>query len=158
MSGSVTSRPVDQLVGKYAGDHQHPTNRAIHTVCVPVILWTCVALVWPIPAPGGLPGVWAGVGIALALVYYLRLSVVLAGAMAAIFAVCAAVAHGVYVAVGPTGTWVVAGAVFVAAWIAQFVGHGIEGKRPSFLTDLQYLLVGPLWVAAKGLARLGVAY
>jgi uncharacterized membrane protein YGL010W len=49
-------------------------------------------------------------------------------------------------------------AVFVLAWIGQFIGHEIEGKRPSFLTDLTYLLIGPLWVWAKLLRKLGVAY
>jgi uncharacterized membrane protein YGL010W len=48
--------------------------------------------------------------------------------------------------------------VFVAAWIAQFVGHQIEGRRPSFLTDMTYLLVGPMWLLAKGLRKLGIAY
>lgn len=153
------ARPIDRLIAQYASDHQNPTNRMIHTVCVPAILWTTVALIWPIPMPGiGGPGVWAAIGIALALAYYNRLSAVLAFAMLAAFFGCAALSHLVYSFVGPVGTWVTAGVVFVAAWIAQFVGHGIEGKRPSFFTDLQYLLIGPLWVAAKALGRFGVAY
>jgi uncharacterized membrane protein YGL010W len=49
-------------------------------------------------------------------------------------------------------------AVFVVAWIAQFVGHKIEGRKPSFLTDLTYLLIGPAWVLAKGLRKLGIAW
>ena len=36
--------------------------------------------------------------------------------------------------------------IFVTAWIGQFVGHMIEGKRPSFFEDLRFLLIGPLWV------------
>ncbi|MEZ4237309.1 MAG: Mpo1-like protein [Myxococcota bacterium] len=150
-------RPVDRWLGQYASDHQNPTNRAIHTVCVPAILWTCIAAVWAIPLPGvGLPGVWAAALMLLVLAYYARLSPRLAGVMAAAFAALAAVSHGLYLAIGPGGTWAVAGIVFVAAWIAQFVGHGIEGKRPSFFTDLQYLLIGPLWVADKGLRRVGL--
>ena len=49
-------------------------------------------------------------------------------------------------------------AVFVVAWIAQFVGHRIEGRKPSFFEDLQYLWVGPLFVLAKLFARLGVRW
>ena len=45
--------------------------------------------------------------------------------------------------------------VFVVAWIAQFVGHKIEGRKPSFLTDLTYLLIGPAWVLAKLYRKLG---
>jgi uncharacterized membrane protein YGL010W len=46
-------------------------------------------------------------------------------------------------------------AVFVVAWIGQFVGHMFEGRRPSFFTDLSYLLVGPAWLMEKLLRRLG---
>jgi uncharacterized membrane protein YGL010W len=48
--------------------------------------------------------------------------------------------------------------VFVLAWVGQFIGHEIEGRRPTFLTDLQYLLIGPLWLVAKLMRRLGIAY
>src|SRR5690606_36199920 len=47
------------------------------------------------------------------------------------------------------------GADLVAAWIAQFVGHKLEGRKPSFLTDLVYLLIGPAWVLSKLYRRLG---
>ena len=36
--------------------------------------------------------------------------------------------------------------VFVFSWIGQFIGHKIEGKKPSFLEDLLFLLVGPAWI------------
>jgi uncharacterized membrane protein YGL010W len=50
--------------------------------------------------------------------------------------------------------------VFVVAWIAQFVGHSklFEGKRPSFFTDLRYLLIGPAWILAKAYRRLGLSW
>ncbi|PZQ26355.1 MAG: DUF962 domain-containing protein, partial [Stenotrophomonas acidaminiphila] len=48
--------------------------------------------------------------------------------------------------------------VFVLAWIAQFIGHKIEGKKPSFLTDLTYLLIGPVWVLSKFYRKMGWRY
>ncbi len=39
-----------------------------------------------------------------------------------------------------------AAVVFVLAWIGQFVGHRIEGRKPSFLEDVKFLLVGPAWL------------
>jgi uncharacterized membrane protein YGL010W len=36
--------------------------------------------------------------------------------------------------------------VFVLAWIGQFIGHKIEGKKPSFIKDIQFLLIGPIWL------------
>ena len=55
----------------------------------------------------------------------------------------------------PSARWLAVG-VFVAAWIGQFIGHQFEGRRPSFLTDLAYLLIGPAWLMAKLLRRLGM--
>jgi uncharacterized membrane protein YGL010W len=40
-------------------------------------------------------------------------------------------------------------AIFVVAWIGQFYGHKVEGMKPSFIKDLQFLLIGPLWVIEK---------
>ncbi len=51
--------------------------------------------------------------------------------------------------------WSVCAALFVLAWIGQFVGHAIEGKRPSFFKDVQFLLIGPLWLLADLYRRLG---
>ena len=51
-----------------------------------------------------------------------------------------------------------AAGVFVVAWVGQFVGHHIEGRRPSFFTDLKYLLIGPLWTLDKLYRKLGWAH
>lgn len=48
--------------------------------------------------------------------------------------------------------------VFVGAWVMQFVGHKIEGKKPSFLEDIQYLWVGPLFVLSRLFGRLGLRW
>ncbi|MEG2033750.1 MAG: Mpo1-like protein, partial [Janthinobacterium sp.] len=48
--------------------------------------------------------------------------------------------------------------VFVLAWIGQFIGHQIEGKKPSFLDDLRFLLIGPLFVLGFLYRRLRLAY
>ena len=60
-----------------------------------------------------------------------------------------------YIALGARQLLWLAIAVFVVAWIAQFVGHKIEGRKPSFLTDLTYLLIGPAWVVAKAFRKFG---
>ena len=52
----------------------------------------------------------------------------------------------------------VALALFAVTWVFQFIGHRIEGKKPSFLEDLQYLLVGPVFLLAKLFRKLGLAY
>lgn len=48
--------------------------------------------------------------------------------------------------------------IFVVAWIFQFIGHKLEGKKPSFFEDIQYLWVGPLFVLSKLFLKLGVRW
>jgi uncharacterized membrane protein YGL010W len=78
--------------------------------------------------------------------------------MIAAFIVLGLITEGLYRALGAQQLSWLAIVVFVLAWIAQFVGHKIEGKRPSFLTDMAYLLIGPAWLVAKIMRRLGIAY
>jgi len=52
----------------------------------------------------------------------------------------------------------VAIAVFVAAWVGQFVGHRIEGRKPSFVEDVRFLLVGPAWLLGDFYRRVGIRY
>ena len=153
-------REVDRWLGNYSEDHRHPTNILIHRICVPTILWTVIALLWvvPVPASIGRAGLWAGVAMFAAMMFYLRLSRTLAFGMLAAFIVLGLVSEGLYRALGPLPLMWLAIGMFVVAWIAQFVGHNIEGKRPSFLTDLAYLLIGPAWIVAKILRKLGIAY
>lgn len=155
-----TRRPVDRWIGNYSEDHRHPTNIVLHHVCVPLIVWTVVAFFWVIPVPPGIgqPGLWAALAMVGALGWYLRLSRPLGLAMVVVFVVLGAITHGLHGWLGATQLLSLAILVFVLAWIGQFIGHRIEGKRPSFLTDLAYLLVGPVWIVSKAMRRLGIAY
>jgi uncharacterized membrane protein YGL010W len=58
----------------------------------------------------------------------------------------------------PWPLWLTSVVIFVVAWIGQFVGHALEGKRPSFFKDLQFLLIGPLWLLATAYRRFSVPY
>ena len=55
-------------------------------------------------------------------------------------------------------SWIVFVAVFTLSWIGQFYGHKIEGKKPSFLKDLQFLLIGPIWLLHFILKKCGIRY
>ncbi|MFZ5657212.1 MAG: DUF962 domain-containing protein [Pseudomonadota bacterium] len=157
---NVPARPIDRWFDSYSGDHRNHTNQLIHVVCVPAILWSVIALLWCIPSPAALfrPGVWAGLAMVAAALFYLRQSRRLGVGMAIAFFVLGLITRLLYDALGPRDLAVLALAVFVLAWTGQFVGHKIEGRKPSFLTDLTYLLIGPAWVLAKLYRRLGLAY
>lgn len=150
---------VQGLLAEYAADHQHPVNQRLHSWCVPAIVVSLVGLLWSLPVPwadAGLPRYvnWATIALVPAAAWWLRLSPALGlgmlVALAATFGLVAGL-EGL-----PVPLWASAAAIFVVAWIGQFVGHGYEGKRPSFFRDLRFLLVGPLWVLAKLYRRLGI--
>ena len=148
------------LLDSYASDHRDATNQTLHTVCVPLIVWSVIALLWAVPVPGTLfqQGTFAGLLMAGAAAWYFRQSRPLGLGVTAGFVVAGALCWLLVEQVGVRGLLITAVAVFVAAWIGQFIGHRIEGKRPSFFTDLVYLMVGPAWVVAKLYQRLGVRY
>ena len=153
-------RTAEEWFSSYSRDHQNSTNRGIHWVCVPSILWAVIAALWTIPVPQalGVPGLFSCLAMAAALVFYFRLSRSLGLVMFAVFILLGALSNALFGALGPARLLAVAVAVFVVAWVGQFIGHIFEGKRPSFLTDLSYLMVGPAWLVSKLMRRAGVAY
>lgn len=159
-ASTATQRPIDRWFAQYSGDHRNATNQRIHVVAVPAILWSVVALLWCIPSPTTLfrPGVWAALAMIGAWLFYWRASRPLGTGMLALFVLCGASSAWLHAALGVRGLLTLATTVFVVAWIAQFVGHKIEGRKPSFLTDLVYLLIGPAWVLAKLYRRMGWRY
>ena len=153
-------RSVNEWFGNYSQDHQNSTNRLIHWICVPAILWSAIAALWVIPvSPSiGRPGFWCGLVMVGALAFYWRLSRVLGAAMLLVFVVLGLVTELLYRQLGAHDLLMTAIAVFVLAWVGQFIGHKIEGRKPSFFTDLAYLLIGPAWLTGKVMRRIGVAY
>jgi uncharacterized membrane protein YGL010W len=148
-----------QLLAEYAADHRHPVNERLHQLCVPAIVVSLVGLLWALPVPAfaaGLPRIanWATLALAAALAWYARLSPRLAAGML----VFALIAVGVVAALAELAVplWLISAAIFAVAWVGQFIGHAYEGKRPSFLRDLRFLLVGPMWLLAGAYERLGI--
>src|SRR5690606_19717650 len=119
-----------------------------------------VALLWCIPVPGTLfrPGLWAALAMFMAWAFYYRASRRLGLGMLAVLVAMAGLTEWLHDTLGTGQPLCLAIAVLVLAWLAQFVGHRIEGRKPSFLTDLTYLLSGPAWVLAKLYRKLGWGY
>lgn len=149
-------RSADEWFQDYGDSHRNPTNKLIHWICVPVIVWSVTALIWAIPSPVEWLN-WAVVMAVLAQIWYFALSPRLAIGLAAFLALCLAVCWAIE-AHTTIPLWQLAVAVFVLAWIGQFIGHHIEGKKPSFFKDLQFLLVGPAWLMGFVYRRLGWGY
>lgn len=141
-------RVVDELLSKYAESHQNPVNEWIHFICVPVIVWTVLGLIW------ALHPLVALVAAMLAIGYYFSLSAPFGVGMA----LMAAAMLGILYLLPASMVLPVALSVFVIAWIGQFIGHKIEGKKPSFFDDLRFLLIGPLFVLGFLYRRLNISY
>lgn len=157
---TTAQRPIDRWFAHYSDDHRNGTNQCIHVIAVPAIMWSVIAMLWCLPPliTWFQHGIWAALAMFGAWAFYNRLSRRLGYGMLAFFFLSGCVCRLLENHIGRSGLLWLALAIFVVAWIAQFVGHKIEGRKPSFLTDLVYLLVGPIWVLAKGYRRLGWTY
>jgi uncharacterized membrane protein YGL010W len=155
-------RKIDQLLSEYGESHQNVTNKTIHWICVPLIFFSVVGLIASIPS-GLLQNLlgsyfnWATVVMILVLVYYISLSISLSIGMAMFSLVCLYLARTIALS-GVAPLWLACIVIFVLAWIGQFYGHKVEGKKPSFLKDLQFLLIGPAWLMHFIYKRIGIPY
>ena len=153
-------RQIDVLLDQYSEDHRNETNQLVHLLCVPAIVWSVTAFLWTIPVPATWfrPGAFAGFAMVAALAWYWRMSPKLWVGIAIAFVLFAWLNIAIADAFGMRGLLVTATVVFVVAWIGQFIGHHIEGKRPSFFKDMQFLLIGPIWLLGNLYRKLGITY
>ncbi len=142
-------RNLSEWLHEYSKSHQNPTNQKIHKVCVPAIYFTVVAILWCIPLPNSI--IWVPFNNVFWLVllpilgFYLMLGIKPFMVMLTMTAVCVAIL--LYLdAISFNYILEMAIGLFIVAWILQFWGHKIEGAKPSFINDLAFLLIGPLWV------------
>ncbi len=89
------------------------------------------------------------------LLYYISLSKTLWIGMTAFGLACLFLCY-IVESSGIAPLWLVSLALFVLAWIGQFFGHKIEGKKPSFLKDIQFLMIGPAWLMSFIYQRMGI--
>ena len=144
-SAATQPRQVDQLLAHYGESHQNPRNEVIHFIAIPLIMLSLVGMLFALH-----PYV-AYAFIAASMAYYARLS----GVFLLTMALWSLVTLALVLAMGPQ-VLQISIAIFVGAWVLQFIGHKIEGKKPSFFEDIQYLWVGPLFVLSKLFGKLGI--
>ena len=162
MGETGNTKNADEWFAEYGVCHQNPTNKLLHWLCVPLIMLSLLALVWSIRVPAAIsevvPGFnWCWLLILLSTIFYWRLSVPLAIGMLLVTAIMVTVILG-YERLGVGSLRITALVVFVVAWIGQFVGHKIEGAKPSFTDDLKFLLIGPLWLLGFVYRKFGIRY
>ncbi len=154
----MTNKTLQDWFNEYGESHINPTNQCIHNVAVPTIYMAIMGLLWDIPWPEVFNGpIWLNWSILAVVVtggFYIRYSITLTIGIAILSMI--GIALCLCLEAINTPVWITSLVVFIIAWVFQFVGHKIEGKKPSFFKDLQYLLVGPGWVLAKLYRKLGL--
>jgi uncharacterized membrane protein YGL010W len=148
-------KTAKEYFDEYAVSHQNETNQTIHYICVPLIFFSVIGLLMSISTAflenlfdlsNPILENWVVVFGLIASLFYMRLGFWYFIEMLVIILLCiisnfylGSQIHLLYTSI----------TIFVLAWIGQFYGHKIEGAKPSFLKDLEFLLIGPLWVIQK---------
>jgi len=140
--GTGDTSVVDRYFSEYASYHTDRRNLLFHELGIPLIVWSLFALLQLVTVGPIDLAVIVGV---LVIIFYVRLNVGLA--------VIALVAFALLYALGRYTPWWLAVGAFFVGWTFQFVGHGLEGKRPAFFTNLTHLLIGPLWLCSLMFGR-----
>src|SRR5262245_46038932 len=148
-------KSADSWFAEYGESHENALNKAIHWICVPSIMFSLLGMIGSIPEP--VPGVSLPlIVMALAVLYYFILSPALGVGMLLVSVAFLGTLHHLANAGAPILP--ISIAIFVAAWVGQFIGHKIEGKKPSFFKDIQFLLIGPVWLLSALYRRVGIRY
>lgn len=158
-------RKIDQLLSEYGESHQNATNKAIHWICVPAIFFSIVGLIASIPSgpvqallgEGNPYANWATVILIIVIAYYVTLSIWLTVGMT-LFSLACIVLAAKLATLSIAPLWAISLTIFVVAWIGQFYGHKVEGKKPSFFKDVQFLMIGPAWLMHFIYKKLGIPY
>ena len=156
------AKNIQQWLDEYGVSHQNKTNKRIHWFCVPQIFWTVVAAFYLIPVPAFMTDIsshlnWASVFCFVAILFYVRLSASLAIGMLIFASVCYATVFAFDNTFPDYLLWFT-GAWFIVLWLLQFYGHEVEGRKPSFLKDVQFLMIGPAWLMSFVYQKMGWRY
>jgi uncharacterized membrane protein YGL010W len=160
-SFAAMTRSAQAWFDEYSESHRNPTNKMLHWVCVPAILLSVVGLLWALPFPAEWRAIspffnWATLVALGAVLYYFTLSASLGVGMILVMAAMLSIVY--WLDLLPVPLWITCVTLFVVAWIGQFIGHAVEGKRPSFFKDVQFLMIGPLWLLAHLFRRAGIPF
>jgi len=151
-------KSIQQWLSEYGESHQNHSNKTIHWICVPSIFFSITGLLYSVKLPVAVSGVGinaAMIVLVLVVLYYLSLSRSLWIGML-VFALFCLWLCQLIEASGLVPLWLFCVIVFVVAWIGQFYGHKVEGKKPSFFKDIQFLLIGPAWLMSFIYKKLGI--
>lgn len=149
---------LQQWLAEYGESHQNHQNKNIHWVCVPLIFFSIVGLLFEIKIPLHINSFQLNLAVIVVLlvtIYYAVLSSTIWIGMLIFGIICILIWHSLELS-GFVQLWILSLIIFALAWIGQFYGHKIEGKKPSFLKDIQFLMIGPAWLMSFIYKKMGI--
>ena len=154
-------RTLNEWLNEYGESHTNETNKLIHWICVPAIFFSITGLLYRIKLAlfinNGLQLNVAMIVLLLTTIYYLSLSIKIGIGMLLFGVICLALCYAIEISLY-FPLWFFCIIIFILAWIGQFYGHKVEGKKPSFLKDIQFLLIGPMWLMSFVYKKMGISF
>ena len=151
---------------EYSLCHQNPINIVLHKICIPIITASLFGMLWSLPlVPQSVRHTISVGNVGLfnpslilvpILAFYWNLSAAMTLGMTIFF--LGLIALVILLEKNHVRIFRLSVIVFILGWIGQFIGHEIEGKKPAFFKDLQFLLIGPLWTLASAFRWLGIEF
>ena len=147
------NKTIYDWLTEYNQYHKNETNKAIHWICIPLIIFSLFGLLNQIPLSYQITYKTFTIQIDAYLIFiiivtlfYLRLSMPLAFGMLIISILLKLAINQISLLPFQINFHsYLYSSIFIIAWVGQFLGHKIEGEKPAFFKDLQFLLIGPLW-------------
>ena len=153
-------KSIQQWLAEYGESHKNETNKTLHWICVPAIFFSITGLLYSIKLPVYFSGHQLNISmiaITLVVIYYGSLSKTLWLGMFLFGLLCLFICHLIEKS-GIISLWLFSIIIFIVAWLGQFYGHKVEGKKPSFFQDMQFLMIGPAWLMSFIYKKLGIRF
>ena len=144
-------KTINDLLNEYGQHHQNKKNIAIHEICVPLIMFSILGIFYSFSFPIWAKNVfelfsWSFLIVVFCFGYYFLKSFPIAITMLVISLLMLWIQDALLKSMGQQNLFILNAVIFAVAWIFQLIGHRIEGKKPSFMQDIQFLLIGPAWL------------
>lgn len=143
-------KDIFNWLNEYSLYHKNSTNKIIHWICIPLIIISLFGLLSIANINFQLNNITYKINlyyilVLVATLFYIRLSLSITIGMLIISLLISTIIN-YFSSHDKTILFYCYSLIFTFSWIAQFIGHKIEGKKPAFVKDLKFLLIGPAWL------------
>lgn len=152
---------VDGWLRRYEETHSNLTNPSIYWAGVPMVVLGTVGLLWLAPTPDEFFDIsplmnWGTAFLMASAVYYFIISVSLAIGMLPF--VVGVAGFQVWLGNSQFSPLQVSIGLLTAGIIALWLGHRNQKSLMPVLTDLQLMMIGPVWLLSALYRKFGIPF